>query len=105
MARLGGRLASLLLTAGAFALLTAGVATAAGLAAGNPRTAVLKPGSGPYIDGHVHIDQNHADEAVTLLTQAMDGLNGARVFIQTEPYGPGNPGAWDVEKILPAVKK
>jgi predicted TIM-barrel fold metal-dependent hydrolase len=75
------------------------------LAAANPRTAVLKPGSGPYIDAHTHIDQNHADEAVMLLLGAMDGLNGAKAFIQTEPYGVGNPGAWDVEKILPAVRK
>jgi predicted TIM-barrel fold metal-dependent hydrolase len=75
------------------------------LAAANPRTAVLKPASVPYIDAHTHIDQNHADDAVMLLLGAMDGLNETKAFIQTEPYGVGNPGAWDVEKILPAVKK
>jgi predicted TIM-barrel fold metal-dependent hydrolase len=105
MARSGGKFAYLMLTACGVALLAAGVAAAAGIAAGNPRTAVLKPTSAPYIDGHTHIDQNHAEDAVDLLMRAMDGLNGARVFIQTEPYGPDNPGAWDVEKILPAVKK
>jgi predicted TIM-barrel fold metal-dependent hydrolase len=93
-----------MLTAAAVASL-AGAAVAGELAKGNPRTAVLKPTSAPYIDGHVHIDQNRADAAVELLERAMDGLNGSRVFIQTEPYGPGNPGAWDIEKILPAVKK
>src|SRR5260370_21053985 len=35
----------------------------------------------------------------------MDKLDGARAFIQTEPYGVGNPGAWDAEMILPTVKK
>jgi len=106
MARSSRMVAALMLTAGGLALLASGFAMSAErLAAGNPRTAVLKPGSAPYIDGHTHIDQNHADEAVDLLMRAMDGLNGARVFIQTEPYGPGNPGAWDIEKILPAVNK
>ena len=104
MARLGGKLAAALLLSSGLALL-AGVAVAGDLAKGNPRTAVLKPTSAPYIDAHTHIDQNHAEDAVNLLLAAMDGLNGRRVFIQTEPYGPGNPGAWDVEKILPAVKE
>ena len=99
-------MALLLSGTGLAGLLFSPLAIAAeGLAAGNPRTAVLKPGSGTYIDGHTHIDQNHAEEAVMLLLRALDGLNGAKAFIQTEPYGPGNPGAWDVEMILPAVKK
>ena len=109
MARSGGnpaRAALMLTCCGLALLLSATLATGMErLAAGNPRTAVLKPGSAPYIDAHTHIDQNHAADAVQLLLQAMDGLNGAKVFIQTEPYGPGNPGAWDAEKILPEVKK
>src|SRR5713101_8266138 len=75
------------------------------LQAGNPRTAVLKPASSPYIDGHVHIDQHDPEGAVQLLLRAMDGLNGAKAFIQTEPYGPDNPARWDAEMIPPAVKK
>ena len=75
------------------------------LQAGNPRTAVLKPASSAYIDGHVHIDQHDPEGAVQLLLRAMDGLNGAKAFIQTEPYGPDNPARWDAEMILPAVKK
>jgi predicted TIM-barrel fold metal-dependent hydrolase len=75
------------------------------LQAGNPRTAVLKPASSPYIDAHVHIDQHDPEGAVQLLLRAMDGLNGAKAFIQTEPYGPDNPARWDAEMILPAVKK
>ena len=55
------------------------------LQAGNPRTAVLKPASSPYIDAHVHIDQHDPEGAVQLLLRAMDGLNGAKAFIQTEP--------------------
>src|SRR5262249_55934773 len=97
--------AYLLATAAGLALAAAGAAAAGDLAKGNPRTAVLKPAAAPYIDGHVHIDQNHADDALDLLTRAMDGLNTSRVFIQTEPYGPGNPGAWNIEKTLPAAKK
>ena len=67
------------------------------LQAGNPRTAVLKPALSPYIDGHVHIDQHDPEGAVQLLLRAMDGLNGAKAFIQTEPYGPDNPARWDAE--------
>lgn len=105
MARIS-RMAALLPIGGLALLAASQLATGAErLAAQNPRTAVLKPVSAPYIDGHTHIDQNHPDEAVALLMGAMDGLNGAKVFIQTEPYGVGNPGAWDIEKILPAVKK
>lgn len=73
--------------------------------AGNPRTAVLKPASLPYIDAHVHIDQHDPEGSVQLLLRAMDALNGAKAFIQTEPYGPDNPARWDAEMILPAVKK
>ncbi len=71
----------------------------------NPRTSVLKPTETPYIDAHTHIYQKDPEAAVQLLLSAMEHLNGTRVFIQTEPYGPGNPDAWDVEMILPAVKK
>jgi len=71
----------------------------------NSRTANLTATSIPYIDAHTHIDQHDPEGAVQLLLSAMDKLNGARAFIQTEPYGPGNPGAWDAEMILPTVKK
>ncbi len=71
----------------------------------NPRTSVLKPTETAYIDAHTHIYQKDPEGAVQLLMSAMEHLNGSRVFIQTEPYGPGNPDAWDVEMILPAVKK
>ena len=75
------------------------------LQGGNPRTVVLKPASSPYIDAHVHIDQHDPEGAVQLLLRAMDGLNGVKAFIQTEPYGPDNPARWDAEMILPAVRK
>ncbi|MSP95560.1 MAG: hypothetical protein EXR00_09855 [Alphaproteobacteria bacterium] len=96
-----------LLSGGALAvLMVSQFATGAErLAAANPRTAVLKPASAPYIDGHTHIDQNRPEEAVQLLLGAMDGLNAAKYYIQTEPYGPDNPTAWDADKILAAVKK
>ena len=55
------------------------------LQADNPRTAVLKPTSSPYIDAHVHIDQHDPEGSVQLLLRAMDGLNQAKAFIQTEP--------------------
>src|SRR5258708_18998168 len=71
----------------------------------NSRTANLTATSIPYIDAHTHIDQRDPEGAVQLLLSAMDKLNGARAFIQTEPYGVGNPGAWDAEMILPTVKK
>jgi predicted TIM-barrel fold metal-dependent hydrolase len=71
----------------------------------NSRTANLTATSIPYIDAHTHIDQKDPEGAVQLLLNAMDKLNGVRAFIQTEPYGVGNPGAWDAEMILPTVKK
>src|SRR5437773_6765696 len=69
------------------------------------RVATLSPASLPYIDAHTHIYQIDPEGAVSLLLSAMDRLNTAKAFIQTEPYGPDNPGRWDVEMILPAVKK
>src|SRR5258708_31375599 len=71
----------------------------------NSPTANVTAPSSPYIDAHTHIDQRDREGAVQLLLNAMDKLNGARAFIQTEPYGVGNPGAWDAEMILPTVKK
>ena len=44
------------------------------LLSGNPRTAVLKPASSPYIDAHVHIDQHDPEGAIQLLLRAMDTL-------------------------------
>src|SRR5207247_7842210 len=73
--------------------------------ASNSRTANLTPASLPYIDAHTHIYQLDPEGAVTLILSAMERLNGAKAFIQTEPYGPDNPGRWDAEMILPAVKK
>jgi predicted TIM-barrel fold metal-dependent hydrolase len=69
------------------------------------RTASLKPATVPYIDGHTHIYQLDPEGAVTLILSAMERLNTAKAFIQTEPYGPDNPGRWDAEMILPTVKK
>ena len=109
MIRIRGKgVAATLILAGsgfAFLLLAQSAIAQDRLQAGNPRTAVLKPASSPYIDAHVHIDQHDPEGAVQLLLRAMDGLNGAKAFIQTEPYGPDNPGRWDAEMILPAVKK
>src|SRR5882672_3596136 len=79
--------------------------SASGQPAESPRTAVLKPASAPYIDGHVHILQTQPEQAVSLLLDAMKRLNGAKAFIQTEPYGPDNKTAWDVELTIAAIKK
>jgi len=69
------------------------------------RTANLQPASVPYIDAHTHIYQIDPEGAVALILAAQAKLNGTKYFIQTEPYGPGTPGHWDAELILPAVKK
>ena len=73
--------------------------------ASKSRVATLTPPSLPYIDAHTHIYQIDPEGAVSLLLSAMDRLNTTKAFIQTEPYGPDNPGRWDVEMILSAVKK
>jgi predicted TIM-barrel fold metal-dependent hydrolase len=91
--------------AAAFVATSAVAVTLAAAQTGSSRTAMLKRSATPYIDAHVHIDQNDPDNAVALLIEAMDHLNGARAFIQTEPYGPANPARWDIEKVMGAVKK
>jgi predicted TIM-barrel fold metal-dependent hydrolase len=85
-----------------FACLAAGLQ---GQDAGKSRVTTLTPVSQPYIDAHTHIYQIDPEGAVSLLLSAMERLNTGKAFIQTEPYGPDNPGRWDVEMILPAVKK
>jgi predicted TIM-barrel fold metal-dependent hydrolase len=72
---------------------------------GKSRVATLAPASVPYIDAHTHIDQLDPEGAVTLILSAMERLNTAKAFIQTEPFGPDNPARWDAEMILPAVKR
>jgi predicted TIM-barrel fold metal-dependent hydrolase len=100
-----GKFAARLL-ASAAAIAFAGMALgAAPLDSSNPRTANLTPVPAPFIDGHTHIYQLDPEKAVELILSAMDHLNQSKAFIQTEPYGIGNPGAWDIELILPAVKK
>src|SRR5437667_12022707 len=76
-----------------------------GQSAANSRTANLTPASLPYIDAHTHIYQPDPEGAATLILSAMERLNGAKAFIQTEPYGPDNRARWDAEMILPAIKK
>ena len=106
MAQFSGRFAaaSLMLGSAGLALVLFAV-SAQGQSAPNPRTANLQATSIPYIDAHTHIYQKDPEAAVNLLLSAMDKLNGTRAFIQTEPYGIGNPDAWDAELILAAVKK
>src|SRR5437773_11118330 len=87
----------------ALTLVVAGVLF--GQNASNSRTANLTPASLPYIDAHTHIYQLDPEGAVTPILSAMERLNGAKAFIQTEPYGPDNPTRCDAETILPAVKK
>src|SRR5437660_7540374 len=107
MARFSGKsAAATVLFAGCmFLLFTHLAAGQQGNDAGKSRTAVLTPTSLPYIDAHTHIYQLDPEGAVALILSAMERLNGAKAFIQTEPYGPDNPGRWAAEMILPAVKK
>jgi len=95
--------AALMLSGAGLALLLF-APSASGQDAANPRTASLKPTGIAYIDAHTHIDQHDPEGSVKLLLGAMDHLNAARAFIQTEPYGPNNPASWDAEMILPTVK-
>jgi predicted TIM-barrel fold metal-dependent hydrolase len=74
-------------------------------AAAPARVMALMPAASPYIDAHLHVDQNRPGESIQLVLQAMDHLNQARGFVLTEPYGPDNPNRWDVDKILAAVKR
>ena len=106
MARISGKFAaaSLMLPSAALALVLFAQG-AAGQSAPNPRVESLKPTGIAYIDAHTHIYQKDPEGAVNLLLGAMDKLNGTRAFIQTEPYGIGNPDAWDAELILGAAKK
>jgi predicted TIM-barrel fold metal-dependent hydrolase len=69
------------------------------------RVTALMPANSPYIDAHVHIDQNRPEQSMQLLLQAMGHLNQSKGFILTEPYGPDNPLRWDADKILAAAKK
>ncbi len=69
------------------------------------RVTALSPASAPYIDAHVHVDQNLPAESLQLLLQAMTRLNQSRGFILTEPYGPDNPERWDADRVLPAAKQ
>src|SRR5437667_12027917 len=87
------------------ALTLAVTAIGFGRNAATSRTANLTPASLPYIDAHTHIYQLDPEGAVTLILSAMERLNGAKAFIQTEPYGPDNRARWDAEMILPAIKK
>src|SRR5437879_5819413 len=77
------------------ALTLAVTAIGFGQNAATSRTANLTPASLPYIDAHTHIYQLDPEGAVTLILSAMERLNGAKAFIQTEPYGPDNPARWD----------
>src|SRR5437870_5433404 len=94
-----------LLASGAFFFFTYLAAGQPGQDASKSRVATLAPASLPYVDAHTHIYQLDPEGAVTLLLSAMERLNTAKAFIQTEPYGPDNPARWDAELILPAVKK
>jgi len=93
-----------LLAGGAFLLFTHLAAGQPG-PEGSPRTASLTPAPAPYTDAHTHIYQLDPEGAVALILAAQAKLNGTKYFIQTEPYGPDNPGAWDIELIVSAVKK
>jgi predicted TIM-barrel fold metal-dependent hydrolase len=96
---------TLLLASSAFLFFAHLAAGRQGADSSKSRTAGLKPASVPYIDAHTHIYQLDPEGAVTLVLNAMERLNMAKAFIQTEPYGPDNPSRWDAEMILSAVKK
>lgn len=68
------------------------------------RVMALTPSGAPYIDAHLHIDQNRPAESMQLLLQSMAHLGQGKGFILTEPYGPDNPERWDVDKVISAVK-
>ena len=70
-----------------------------------PRIAALKASSAPYIDAHLHVDQNRPAESMQLVVQAMAHLNQRQGFVLTEPYGPDNPERWEADKVLAAAKQ
>jgi predicted TIM-barrel fold metal-dependent hydrolase len=107
MARFGraGAAAMVLASAGGLLLLTQFPVDPALAQPNSPRAAALHAGSEPYIDGHTHIDQHDPVNAVALLLGSMDRLDMTKAFIQTEPYGPQNPGAWDVNLTIAEIKK
>src|SRR5262245_53089421 len=85
----------------ASALLFAWSSAGGGVLAANAPAAAT-PALAPYIDEHIHIDERDPEGSVAALLQSMKGLNGSKVFVLTEPYGPDNPARWDVEKIAAA---
>jgi hypothetical protein len=103
----GGRstIAAVLLSSASALLLFTHFAAAQLNANNQSRIAGLTPATIPYIDTHAHIDQHDPVASVQLILAAMDKLNMARAFIQTEPYGPDNPARWDAEVTLPEIKK
>lgn len=68
------------------------------------RVMALSPAAAPFIDAHLHVDQNRPAESITLVLSAMAHLNQSKGFILTEPYGPDNPDRWEADRILAAVK-
>src|SRR5437773_12410590 len=75
------------------ALTLAVTAIGFGQNAATSRTANLTPASLPYIDAHTHIYQLDPEGAVTLILSAMERLNGAKAFIQTEAVWARQSGA------------
>ena len=58
----------------------------------------------PFVDAHVHIDENDPAGSVALLANSLGALKEAHVIVQVLPYGPGDPAIWDLEKIQSAIK-
>ena len=62
------------------------------------------PSAMAFVDAHVHIDEKDPAGSVERLANSLAPLNEAHAVVQVLPYGPGDPDAWDLERIAAAVK-
>lgn len=96
-----------LAAAGLFLTLLAGtlVTLAVPVNAQAPAAPTIVPAASPYMDVHTHLDEHDPEGSVQAVVKAMGAENAAKIVFETEPYGPGNPQAWDAEGIFPSAKK
>ena len=76
----------------------------AGGAQNQPPSLDTHPAMSPFVDVHTHPDPSDPERSVRAALEAMKLENAARIVFMPPPFTADDPGRYDAEILLPAVK-
>jgi len=90
---------------GVAAVLLSNLLPAGGVVAQDqPPSLAARSATSPFVDVHTHPDSSQPERSVQAALEAMKLENAAKIVFMPPPFTADDPGRYDAETLLPAVK-